>query len=762
MSALAKVVRAGVARRRVSTLVVVLATAAAVTSGILGAGLLVASRAPFEHLFARQHGAHLIVEVDPAKATVAQLAATANLDPVSAVAGPFLTAQVALAGPAAPRVDVVGRDQPQSPVDSVTLVEGRWARSANEIVLSAAGHILSPIGGRFSIEGTSEDLTVVGIARSASESATFWMTTEGVKTLNTPLTEQLLYRFDDASTTASVQKDRQAIEAALPSDAVTGARSWLVTKAEASRRTAVFVPFLLGFGLLALALAILVVGTVIAGTVASGIRRIGMLKAIGFAPAELVRAHAIQALIPALIGSGIGLVTGNLLSLPLLSDTERLVGDGITTIAIWVDVVVVLGILSVVTLVAVVAAARAGRLRTVDALAVGRTPSANRGRLVARLLARLPVSRPVGLGLARLFAVPSRTITLIAAVAIGCTAVTLASGLALSLNRIQVSAEHTSSDVTVEMAMTEMSGPPPTEEPAQPNAAGARSAIEATAGTSRWFGETQQDVTIAGLSGGAQMVSFTSNPSWAGYDLISGRWFTGPDEAVLSGELLTLTGHSVGDTLKVGEKTFTIVGEAFDPNDDGRRLLTQTSSDASTTWQIEVKDGTSIPAYLDTLNKALEPYNLEAAKSGAEVDELVIIVDTLASLLTILMIAVAGLGVLNTVTLDVRDRVHDIGVQKALGMTPAQTLTAVIASVLPIGLVGALIGVPAGLALHRILVPAMAHGAGTDLPHVLLEVYTPTLIIAIALAGPALAVISAMPAASWAARVRTATALRTE
>ncbi len=102
MSALTKVVRAGVARRRVSTLVVVLATAAAVTSGVLGAGLLVASKAPFEHLFSRQHGAHLIVQVDPSKATDTQLAATADLNGVAATAGPFPTTQVSLGGPDAP------------------------------------------------------------------------------------------------------------------------------------------------------------------------------------------------------------------------------------------------------------------------------------------------------------------------------------------------------------------------------------------------------------------------------------------------------------------------------------------------------------------------------------------------------------------------------------------------------------------------------------------------------------------------------------
>ena len=50
------------------------------------------------------------------------------------------------------------------------------------------------------------------------------------------------------------------------------------------------------------------------------------------------------------------------------------------------------------------AASRAGRLRTVDVLAVGRTPGPGRGQWAARLTARLPLPRPVTLGLAHPFA----------------------------------------------------------------------------------------------------------------------------------------------------------------------------------------------------------------------------------------------------------------------------------------------------------------------------------------------------------------------
>jgi putative ABC transport system permease protein len=130
--------------------------------------------------------------------------------------------------------------------------------------------------------------------------------------------------------------------------------------------------------------------------------------------------------------------------------------------------------------------------------------------------------------------------------------------------------------------------------------------------------------------------------------------------------------------------------------------------------------------------------------------------------LTLMLVVVAGLGVLNAVVLDVRDRVHDIGIHKAVGMTPRQTLTSVLSSVVLIGLLGGLIGVLAGVALHGILLPAMGHGAGVELPHVVLTVFGPLELAVFALGGLVLAMVGAMLPAGWAARTRTATALRTE
>ncbi|MHC3450999.1 hypothetical protein [Streptomyces prasinus] len=57
----------------------------------------------------------------------------------------------------------------------------------------------------------------------------------------------------------------------------------------------------------------------------------------------------------------------------------------------------------------------------------------------------------------------------------------------------------------------------------------------------------------------------------------------------------------------------------------------------------------------------------------------------MAVLLTLMLITVAGLGLLNPVALDTRERIHDPGVCKAIGMSPRQTMSLVLASVGSIG-----------------------------------------------------------------------------
>lgn len=129
---------------------------------------------------------------------------------------------------------------------------------------------------------------------------------------------------------------------------------------------------------------------------------------------------------------------------------------------------------------------------------------------------------------------------------------------------------------------------------------------------------------------------------------------------------------------------------------------------------------------------------------------------------TLLLVCVAGLGVLGGVVLDTHERVHDLRIHKALGMTPGQTVAMVVTSVVLPGPAGGALGVSLGLAVHSAVIPAIGHPADLRLPHSVIDVYDVQDLVLLGLAGVAVAVLGSLLPAGWAARVRTATALRAE
>ncbi|GIG68127.1 ABC transporter permease [Phytomonospora endophytica] len=778
MSAVGRVMRAGAARRRVQTTVIVLAAMMAVTASVLGGGLLVVSSAPFDDAFAEQNGAHLTATVNAAPGAVA---ASANAAGVTATAGPFplVTVVPEAGGERTMPFTFAGRDTPDAEVDAISVVDGEWADEPGEVTLAAGeGGTSVPPGATMSFPSLpgSPVLKVVGFARSVSLTADGWVTAAQAAALapsGTPESHQMLYRFDSAGTAAAMETATAAVAASLPADSLAGSRSWLDVRNAAERATAVYVPFLMAFGVLGLVMSVLIVGNVVAGSVGSGTRRIGVLKAIGFTPGQVVRAYVGQALIPAVAGTVLGVIIGHVLAVPILAETSDAYGTGTLGIPPWIDIAVVGGILALVAVTALAAALRAGRLRTVDALAVGRTPPTGRGQAAARVTARLPLPRAVTLGLARPFARPVRTVAMLAAIVFGAIAVTFAVGLSTSLDAILTARDHDIADVLVRPAPPELgpNGMPDGPPPSLPDDTSAiTAAIEAQPGAKAHYVVHNAPAAVAGTTGTTELVAFTGDASWGGYTLLNGDWIGGPGEAVVPTGFMKTTGTAIGDTVTLtvdGERiSLRVVGEIFDLKNDGMKVYTDaaglTAPMKNSLIAVDLEPGTDPAAYAEGLSRALEPLGANAEPFREGSSDMITVLNSLTAALTLLLVAVAGLGVLNGVLLDTRERVRDIGVQKALGMTPGQTIGGVLASVTLIGVIGGVLGVPAGMALHDAVVPAMGDSTGIRLPRVALEVFDTPTAFALGLGGLVIAVAGALLPGLWAARTRTAVALRTE
>ena len=272
--------------------------------------------------------------------------------------------------------------------------------------------------------------------------------------------------------------------------------------------------------------------------------------------------------------------------------------------------------------------------------------------------------------------------------------------------------------------------------------------------------QADQPVAVAGLSQQAAVTAFRGDASWTGYAMVSGRWYTGPGQVDVASRFLTATGTAVGDTITLTlngrQIPVRIVGQVFDTRNSGLTVVTdwQTLAGADpglapNRYDIAVRPGTALMAYVQALRNRLGPgYLVQVNNRSSDAADLMI---SLIGALTVLLAVVAGLGVLNTVVLHTRERVHDLGVFKAVGMTPRQTIAMVVCWVAGVGLVAGVIAVPAGIALHRYVLPAMAAAAGVGLPPSFLNVYHGWELAALALAGVAIAVAGALLPAGWAA-----------
>ena len=127
-----------------------------------------------------------------------------------------------------------------------------------------------------------------------------------------------------------------------------------------------------------------------------------------------------------------------------------------------------------------------------------------------------------------------------------------------------------------------------------------------------------------------------------------------------------------------------------------------------------------------------------------------------------LLAIVAGLGVLNTILLTVRERRRDLGMLKSIGMTPSQVTLMMVTSATVLGVVGSVIGVPVGILVHRAVVPAMVHGIGAVLPRSQLDVWAIALVALLALSGIVIAAAGAFVPARNAGRLSVATVLHNE
>jgi putative ABC transport system permease protein len=781
----------GILRHKVQAVVIVAVLFIATASATLGLALLNAGHSPFSAAFAAQRGADVTVTANPAKATTAQFAATAHAAGVTALAGPFATTTTPLDFQGQPwgQTTLVGRSAPGGPVDDVVLNAGHWADAPGQLVLQGdpasggggpgnGGPVLGSTFTATSLRGKPV-LTVVGFANSITDSSSDggWVTPGELSSLvalgSQPGT-QLLYRFASAATQPQLQADANAVKQALPAGAVLDWGSWISARQNEGSNAAIMEPFVFAFAFIGLVMAVLIVGNVISGAVIAQYHRIGVLKSLGLTPAQVVAVYLSRVGWPALAGCLAGVAGGYALSQPVLHDSADAYGVGSQQVPLWALVLAPAGLLAVTLLAALGPALRAGRLSAVAAIASGRAPATGRGYAVHRLAAKLNLPRPVSLGLAAPFARPARTVVTLAAIAFGATAVIFAIGLHSSLGQAKAS-QTLAATVPVQV---DESGPGagPGQLPTAAQFAAAASVVSGQPGLAHENAEYGTQVQLVGVSQSINAMVFDGSSSWMGYALISGHWFSAPGEIDVNTTFLTDSGLAVGDTATVYTGTVAagakpvivrIAGEIFFPSNDphifaaAQTLPGTAVADNFWQWNVGLKPGASAAAYIQGVNAKLGSSGAFSA-TGPDGGQFYVIASSLIGLLSLMVAVAAALGVLNTVLMTTRDRVHDLAIFKSLGMRPGQVVVMVVCWIVGPAAIAGAIAAPAAVALNTATLHAMAATAHTGVPASFTNVFPVPTLALLSLAALAIAVFGALLPAAWAARARAAAALRAE
>ncbi|MFI6683983.1 FtsX-like permease family protein [Streptomyces sp. NPDC050485] len=772
MSAVWRASRAAVKRRRLQTLILGVVVMVSSAMAIATLGLLAAVSGPFDKAYNAANGAHVIAEFDSSKATADQIARAANAPGVEAVAGPYPEAvlhspaqtgdhPIGLAG----SFTVVGRDRPDTPVDTLELTAGRWVKGPGEIVLNqnperdgSEHDVVTPDG---------VHLKVVGYTKSAGQSAGGWVTPDQARALHAS-SLQMMYRFKNAGSDSALKTGMAAATHGLPSTALTGTGSYLAIKASLAKGPNTYVPFLTVFGILGLIVSVLIVGNVVSGAVVSGFRHIGVLKALGFTPNQVTAVYLVMVTFPAVIGCVLGSVIGGLVAKKLVNqafwgifDNDLVIGKA--TVPTWVCPAVLIGMPLLVALSALIPAMRARRLPAAVAISAGSVQQSGHGLAIQRRLAGSRLPRPVSLGLGWPFARPGRTALTLSTVVLGVMTVTMALGISASVVKFeQLQSQPDKIQVSIDVHNPKWHPPGPTHSDDQ-----LFSLLRSLPGTAHVSAQTPLETRMAGSSGTLRVGVESGDTTALHLELARGRWIEGPDEVVVSSEFWHRHKVSLGDTITLdtpgGPRQQRIVGESVGGWDvttlDWKRYVPLSMAQRAQTFSVQLTKGTDPGAYAAAVAR-IDPGLKASVNGGTDTLEKVII--SVVSTLTVMLIVVSSLGVFNTVVLNTLERRRDLGMLKSIGMTPRQVSAMVVTSMTALGAVGGLLGVPLGLLAHRIIIPLTGRGTGLDLPNSLMDVWSwPTLALLI-FAGSLIAALGAYLPARGAAKAPVAEVLRTE
>lgn len=718
MRAAIRWIRADLRARRGQAIVVIAVVAGVVTALLLSATVLEGATNPWRGLFAQTNGAQIWLRLAPG-ADVRQLQ---QIGGVTAVTPPYAaTAATLVQGPLQSPVEIRAMTPAMPQVGRLLVRQGGWLSGAapHGVVLEAsfAQAVHAAVGSSLvidGIDGPSVHVRVIGIA-GTSDQGFYPDQTPGLVWALPRLLHQVepITRHTDevvglqiagpADTGFVVQ---QAVTQLGSSD-VLSVSTWTEVEQSMARGDPLLGLLLALFGLVALGAAVLAIASATGGRVLVQLQDLATLKTLGFTPAQVMGVVLAEHAVLGMAGVAAGLAAAKELTIPLLQGLPAGVLPAVAPLpAAWM-VLIGCGTELAVVLGTAIPGWRAGQVRPV--VAVRRSPpSGHLSRLArAALLSRFPPAVVLGARAAFIRRLPAALT--VGGIAVSMSMITVGLGFASTISDVQ---RHPA-DIGLAAALT--------VRPGGLTAAQARKIVYSDRDVAAVYPSVEISALLPGETTTITTLGMGTSARPYPFHVAQGRIYRAPGEAVASQGLLNVLHLRVGQLVPMQINSvpviFRIVGRIVEPEYDGQVLAygldTLGQAGAATPpvfYSLVLRGGITASAARARL-LAASGDRLDVAETVDPAGQLGIVQVMLAGLIAVL--GLIGLSSLLTASaVGLRDYLRDVGVLRAMGLTPAQVMISLVTSTTVLALIAIATGVLAGLAFSPRLINAGAQAYG--------------------------------------------------
>jgi ABC-type antimicrobial peptide transport system permease subunit len=193
------------------------------------------------------------------------------------------------------------------------------------------------------------------------------------------------------------------------------------------------------------------------------------------------------------------------------------------------------------------------------------------------------------------------------------------------------------------------------------------------------------------------------------FKIVDGESLSGDKQVILGRQAASNLKKSVGDTIKLHEAPFKVVGiyETGQSFEEGGAVISLADAQAIfkkprqvTFFEIQVRDPTQVDA---TQTRIEQIFKKEVSVSqGSDVGDQQLLVQSLRAMgwgISFIAVLIGGLGMMNTMIMAVFEQTREIGVLRAVGWRRNRVMRMVLTQSLVLSLLGGLIGVGIGLGL---------------------------------------------------------------